>query len=181
MSDMSQSLEAQVRRLRRTPLFVPGDLPACNLSASDIERILPHRGPMALVQQIIGLDPESGRLEACRTLRPQDPAFDGHFPGAPVYPGAFQVELMGQAGLCLGWLCEAGLATIPDSARPSAVRLTQVRNASFISEARPGDELTILCTRHFDDGWLLGCLAQILIKDRIVSVCAFEALKGAMA
>jgi UDP-3-O-[3-hydroxymyristoyl] N-acetylglucosamine deacetylase/3-hydroxyacyl-[acyl-carrier-protein] dehydratase len=62
-----------------------------------IERIMPHRYPMLLVDRILELKPgEFVRGMKCVTRN--EPFFDGHFPGHPIMPGVLIVEAMGQCG-----------------------------------------------------------------------------------
>lgn len=165
----------RLRKARRRRLFdpAPTQLPVA-YDRSVLERLLRHRGPMLLLDGVRAVDPTRGRVEGLRELRANDPAFDGHFPGEPIYPGAFQVELMGQLGLTLVHFARS--AEVPKDVTPPSVRLLQVLGAAFVTEAHPGATLTVLSEVVEDNGTTITCIAQILSGERIVSASAFEAI-----
>ncbi|GMI25857.1 hypothetical protein TrCOL_g9365 [Triparma columacea] len=68
----------------------------------DIERILPHRYPFALVDKVISYEPGK-RAVGIKSVTLNEPQFTGHFPGRPIMPGVMQIEAMAQlAGIiCL--------------------------------------------------------------------------------
>jgi 3-hydroxyacyl-[acyl-carrier-protein] dehydratase len=63
----------------------------------DIQKILPHRYPFALVDRIIEYVP--GKLAVgIKNVTFNEPYFQGHFPGRPIMPGVMIVEAMAQVG-----------------------------------------------------------------------------------
>ena len=67
------------------------------LDINEIQKILPHRPPMLLVDRIIELVPfESATGIKCVTM--MEDFFRGHFPGAPIMPGVLILEAMAQVG-----------------------------------------------------------------------------------
>eukprot|EP00545_Synedropsis_sp_CCMP1620_P012393 CAMPEP_0119004432 /NCGR_PEP_ID=MMETSP1176-20130426/1136_1 /TAXON_ID=265551 /ORGANISM="Synedropsis recta cf, Strain CCMP1620" /LENGTH=170 /DNA_ID=CAMNT_0006956131 /DNA_START=74 /DNA_END=586 /DNA_ORIENTATION=- len=71
-------------------------------SSEDIDKILPHRYPFALVDKVI--EYEAGkRAVGIKTVTKNEPHFNGHFPDRPIMPGVMQVEALAQlAGIiCL--------------------------------------------------------------------------------
>jgi 3-hydroxyacyl-[acyl-carrier-protein] dehydratase len=63
----------------------------------EIQAILPHRYPFALVDRIIDYVP--GKLAVgIKNVTFNEPHFQGHFPGRPIMPGVLIVEAMAQVG-----------------------------------------------------------------------------------
>jgi 3-hydroxyacyl-[acyl-carrier-protein] dehydratase len=67
------------------------------LSLEDIQKLLPHRYPFALVDRIIDYIP--GKLAVgIKNVTFNEPHFQGHFPDRPIMPGVLIVEAMAQVG-----------------------------------------------------------------------------------
>lgn len=72
------------------------------MEVKEILDILPHRYPFQMVDRIIELDLEAGRVVGIKNVTNNEPHFQGHFPGNPVMPGVLQMEAMAQvAGVML--------------------------------------------------------------------------------
>ena len=63
----------------------------------EIQKILPHRFPMLLVDRILELEPMK-RAVGIKCVTINEPFFMGHFPERPVMPGVLLLEAMGQVG-----------------------------------------------------------------------------------
>lgn len=63
----------------------------------DIQALLPHRYPFALVDRIIEYVPGE-RAVGLKNVTFNEPQFQGHFPGRPIMPGVLIVEAMAQVG-----------------------------------------------------------------------------------
>ncbi|NJL85110.1 MAG: 3-hydroxyacyl-ACP dehydratase FabZ [Leptolyngbyaceae cyanobacterium SM1_1_3] len=66
-------------------------------SLEEIQQILPHRYPFALVDRIIDYVPGE-RAVGLKNVTFNEPHFQGHFPGRPIMPGVLIVEAMAQVG-----------------------------------------------------------------------------------
>ena len=98
----------------------------------DVERILPHRYPFLFIDRVVELE-EGKRVVAIKNISYDEPVFQGHFPGLPLFPGVLQLECMAQAsGLCLGG---------GDADRIGV--LVGIERARFNRPVRPGDQLRI--------------------------------------
>ena len=76
--------------------YTPNEPPRA-MSAAEIEKILPHRYPFALVDKILDYNPRP--MGAGRQMRdPHGAVFEGHFPGHPVMPGVLILEALAQTG-----------------------------------------------------------------------------------
>lgn len=67
------------------------------LTIEDIQKLLPHRYPFALVDRIIEYVPGE-RATGIKNVSINEPHFQGHFPGRPIMPGVLMVEAMAQVG-----------------------------------------------------------------------------------
>jgi len=103
------------------------------LDFQTIQRILPHRYPMLLVDRIVELEPE--RIVGIKNVTGNEPFFAGHFPDFAVMPGVLIVEAMAQvAGVLV-------LRDLPD--RQKVVYLASIEQAKFRRPVVPGDQLRI--------------------------------------
>lgn len=63
----------------------------------EIQQLLPHRYPFALVDRIIDYVPGK-RAVGIKNVTFNEPQFQGHFPNRPIMPGVLIVEAMAQVG-----------------------------------------------------------------------------------
>ncbi len=63
----------------------------------EIQKLLPHRYPFALVDRIIDFIPAKSAV-GIKNVSINEPHFQGHFPGRPIMPGVLIVEAMAQVG-----------------------------------------------------------------------------------
>ncbi len=66
-------------------------------TVEEIQKLLPHRYPFALVDRIIDYVPGE-RAVGIKNVTFNEPQFQGHFPGRPIMPGVLIVEAMAQVG-----------------------------------------------------------------------------------
>ena len=68
-----------------------------NFTAEEIQQMLPHRYPFALVDRIIDYVPGE-KAVGIKNITFNEPQFQGHIPGKPIMPGVLIVEAMAQVG-----------------------------------------------------------------------------------
>ena len=174
------TFEKFISRARRKPLLVPCETTReVSLGREEIQRMLPHRDPMLLVDRVDLVDLDQASLRAHRRIDPADPVLKGHFPAHPVYPGALLVEAMGQASLCLNHLLDAGRAEVHPDDQPLPVRLLRIHHALFQAEVRPGDELVLMATKIEDDSFTLTCGAQAMVNGKVCAVTLMDVFLAA--
>ena len=100
------------------------------LDINEIQKILPHRPPMLLVDRIIELEPcKSATGIKCVTMN--EPFFLGHFPGHPIMPGVLLLEGMAQVG---------GVTMLyPEENRGKIALFGGMENVKFKRPVVPGD------------------------------------------
>jgi 3-hydroxyacyl-[acyl-carrier-protein] dehydratase len=107
------------------------------MNREEIKELIPHRGPMLLVDEIV-LDGEYAR--ATYTVRGDEWFLQGHFPDNPVVPGVVLCEIIAQGASLL--LRDDLIGKVPFFAGMNKVK--------FRHTARPGDRLdvTVNIIRH---------------------------------
>ena len=162
---MNPEFDALMKAGRRRPLWSTAQsTQSVCYGREEIEQLIPHREPMLLLDAITEIDLAQGGARGLRRIAEDDPAFEGHFPGEPVYPGAFLLETMGQLGLSLMYFCEHQTITIKAGVAPRRLRLLKIHSAAFLAEVLPGDELTVL--------------AKCLDMNEFTAIGAGQILKG---
>ena len=107
------------------------------LNKEEIKNLLPHREPMLLVDKltnIIQMISATGHIIVTRDKF----YFDGHFPGAPVFPGVLIVEAFGQAAAAL-----AAHSLDPKEVENKLVFLMTIDKARFRAPVIPECELLL--------------------------------------
>jgi len=139
----ADTLAAIVKRLRRDAILPPGSGSAVSLGRADLERLLPHRAPMLLVDHVDAVDLDRGAVRGSRRLHKDDFGFAGHFEDAPVYPGVLTIEALGQLALTLLHFVGAQTIAVPPETTPARVRATHIHHATFVAPLVPGDHVTL--------------------------------------
>jgi len=170
-----QELQTLAKSARRHPLWVPnGNSRRVSIGRAGIEKLIPHREPFLLLDEITEIGLEEKCLVGRRHISAEDPVFRGHFPGDPIYPGVLQLEIIGQLGLCLMHFLQAGTDEIGPEARPANVRALKIHGAQFLAPIAPGSNLTVLSRAIAWDDYTATCAGQILLDGVI---CSFGVLE----
>ena len=100
----------------------------------DIDRILqllPHRYPFLMIDRILNVDSDESAI-GIKNVSVNEPIFQGHFPGNPVFPGVLIIEGMAQTA--------GAIAIAADQTKGRhIVYMVTVDKCKFRKPARPGD------------------------------------------
>ena len=105
------------------------------LKSADIMRImklLPHRYPFLLIDKMVDLDGEESGT-SIKNVTINEPFFQGHFPGRPVFPGVLLIEAMAQTAGALV------LNHLGDAEAGKLVFFMSIDKARFRKPVVPGD------------------------------------------
>ena len=108
-----------------------------SIDREEIERLLPHREPMLLVDKLINIVPLKSAT-AIVNVKKTSFFVQGHFPGQPVMPGVFIVEAFGQAAAAL-----TAHSIDPKEYENKLVYLMSVDKARFRNPVLPDCELNL--------------------------------------
>ena len=108
------------------------------MDINEIQQIIPHRYPMLLIDRVLELEPLK-KIVAIKNVTMNEQVFQGHFPGAPVYPGVYIIEAMAQAGAVLLF------REVPDR-ESKLLFFTGIEEAKFRKPVVPGDQLRLEVT-----------------------------------
>ena len=107
------------------------------LDINQIMQILPHRYPLLLVDRVLELV-EGERILAYKNITTNEDVFNGHFPGAPIFPGVMMIEALAQASGILGF--KTTNTTADDGKLYLFAGVDKVR---FKRPVTPGDQLML--------------------------------------
>lgn len=102
----------------------------------EIQALLPHRYPFALVDRIIDFVPGE-KAVGIKNVTFNEPHFQGHFPGRPIMPGVLIVEAMAQVG---------GMVLIQLPGVSGLCLFAGIDKVRFRRPVVPGDQLTMTVT-----------------------------------
>lgn len=113
----------------------PGGGQLTSLEIDEILQCLPHRYPFLMVDRIVEIDGDESAV-GIKNVTFNEPVFQGHFPGKPVFPGVLIIEAMAQT---------AGAVVIAHDRATGAgkniVLMLTIDKAKFRKPAGPGDRI----------------------------------------
>ena len=124
-------LKEQIKKQERAPKVFDLDKDPL-YDINDIEKMLPHRYPFLLVDKVMEIRDES--IIGVKNVTMNEPMFQGHFPGNPVFPGVLQIEAMAQCG---------GIFSLSKVEDPHlySTYFMKIDNVKFKKKVLPGDTL----------------------------------------
>lgn len=162
-----------IRGIRRRPIVAEDAGVAVNIGRPELERLLPHRPPMLLLDAVERVDLRARAVRGRRALRPDDLGFAGHFPHDAIYPGVLLIEMMGQLGITLLHFAARQTTRVTADVAPPLVRATHIHHATFLEATRPGDELTLHAAVVSDDFTMVAA-GQVFVRDTLAAYAVAE-------
>lgn len=105
-----------------------------SFSITEIQELLPHRYPFALLDRIIDYQ-EGKQATGIKNVTINEPFFPGHIPSKPLMPGVLQLEAMAQVG--------GVILTLLPGMKGKFFAYAGVDNARFRRPVIPGDQLVM--------------------------------------
>lgn len=105
------------------------------LEIGDILRLLPHRYPFLMIDRIIDIDRDDTAV-GIKSITFNEPIFQGHFPGKPVFPGVLIIEAMAQTAGAVVMAHDEGV-----SLQRQLVLMLTIDRVKFRKPAGPGDRI----------------------------------------
>ena len=134
----------------------------------EIKKILPHREPMLLLDDVELIDSEAvGHY----LVRGDEFFLQGHFPGNPIVPGVILCEILAQSACVL----------MQDGMRDGQIPVyTGLDRVKFRSPVRPGDRIETRCRIKRAKHPFYFAEGRVTVDDRLCASAEFSfALTGA--
>src|SRR5215217_603969 len=113
----------------------PGLTQLGTVDIAGILECLPHRYPFLMVDRIINIDRDESAI-GIKNVSFNEPIFQGHFPGKPVFPGVLIIEAMAQTAGAIVIAHDSAIG-----AAKSIVLMLTIDKAKFRKPAGPGDQI----------------------------------------
>lgn len=134
----------------------------------EILEALPHRYPFLMIDRVIGMRGDDFAI-GVKNVTFNEPQFQGHFPGQPVFPGVLMIEGMAQTA---GVLCVMSKVV----GKPKAVYFMTIDKAKFRKPVVPGDVIEYHMTKKARKRNMWWYRAEAKVAGQLVA----EAEVGAM-
>jgi len=133
------------------------------LNLEQIEKLLPHRKPMLLIEKISNIVPMISATGHINVTKDKF-FFNGHFPGQPVFPGVLIVEAFGQTAAALSAHCLK-----PEEVENKLVFLMTIDSAKFRNPIVPPCELLLNVKVEKIKGRIWKYSGQAIVNGKIMS------------
>ncbi|MCU0318168.1 MAG: beta-hydroxyacyl-ACP dehydratase [Amoebophilaceae bacterium] len=137
--------------------------------------MITHRVPFLLIDKIARLNIAKKVIGGERYIDAEDPIFQGHFPGNPIYPGVLQIEMVAQLGLCLSYFMINGIDQIAAGSRPVMAMVTKVQHVAFHAPIVPKQHIAIYAQVIDYDGIMGTMIGQLYFGSQLCSYVILEA------
>ena len=121
------------------------DNTAISIVVEGVMKMIPHRYPFLMIDRVVDLMPGRGAI-GIKNVTINEPFFQGHFPGRPVFPGVLLIEAMAQTAAVVV------VHALGAQSEGKLVYFMSVESARFRKPVFPGDTLHVHVTRQHHRG-----------------------------
>ncbi|MEJ2134285.1 MAG: 3-hydroxyacyl-ACP dehydratase FabZ [Desulfofustis sp.] len=132
------------------------------IDIQEIMRLLPHRYPFLMVDRITSLIPRQS-VKGIKNVTVNEPCFQGHFPGQPIFPGVLILEGMAQTGGCMAF------CSVPEMIGERLVYFAGIDKARFRKPVVPGDQLEYRLELSKHKRLIMVMKGQAFVGDQLVA------------
>ena len=135
------------------------------MSLEQIKKLIPHRSPMLLIDEIISL--ASDQIVCRKTFGGDEFFFQGHYPNQPIVPGIILCEAAMQSGAAL--LSTIIADDMSDDSDAKVPVVTRLNNVKFKQMVKPGNtiELTVSLTEQVSSAFFLN--AKVTVDGKLAT------------
>ncbi|MES2844556.1 MAG: 3-hydroxyacyl-ACP dehydratase FabZ [Pseudomonadota bacterium] len=134
-----------------------------------IQRIIPHRYPFLLIDKVKDVEINKGCV-GIKMITYNEPQFQGHFPGMPIFPGVMIIEALAQtAGVLVG----LSMDLVDKGAK---VFFMGVDGVKFRRKVVPGDVLELHVTALRGGGKVWRFEGRAMVDGELATEATFTAM-----
>ncbi|MDP2737272.1 MAG: 3-hydroxyacyl-ACP dehydratase FabZ [Pseudorhodobacter sp.] len=134
-----------------------------------IQRMIPHRYPFLLIDKVRDIVANVGAV-GIKNVTCNEPQFQGHFPGNPIFPGVQIIEAMAQTAAIV---VSASLGLID---RKTLVYFMAIDGAKFRRKVVPGDVLELHVTVKRGGGKVWKFDGRAMVGGELAAECELTAM-----
>ena len=138
----------------------------------DIVRVMemiPHRYPFLMIDRLVDVVPDESAV-GIKNVTINEPFFQGHFPGHPVFPGVLIIESMAQTAAVLV------VKTMGAESEGKLVYFMSVDQARFRKPVTPGDTMNIIVEKVRNRGNVWKFKGKAMVGDTLMAEATFSAM-----
>jgi len=139
------------------------------IDISRVMEMIPHRYPFLMIDRVKDLVSDESAV-GVKNVTINEPFFQGHFPGHPIFPGVLIIESMAQTAAVLV------VATMGGDAEGKLVYFMAVDQARFRKPVTPGDTMNITVEKVRNRGNVWKFKGRAMVGDVLMAEATFSAM-----